>query len=219
MEDHTITYFTEGERTVSISGHGVLHGGMYSVSGNPFTDEWILPLHSAPPLNYSFEHPGYRSQYQHLGFEIQPIDRWGWYDSYAFGGFVVKSDRAATASTFRAQIAQLREAHWIDRLTRAFTVSTMLLNPATGLGALVTVLFEMPRDGVIRITPDVLVMQRTKESKHGFDLLNQYAAAPLPCRPLVPLPLILCLLSSAISSWAPRHLLAYAISPADFLSC
>lgn len=158
---------------------------MYSTFGNPFKDDWILPLPSAPPLNFSYEHPGYRSQYQNLGFELMPIERWGWYDSYIFGGFVVKSDRNRTAEAFRAQIAQLREAHWIDRYTRAFTVSTMLLNPATGLGALVTVLVEMPRDGVIRITPDVLVMQRTKESKHGFtsNLLNEYADAAAAQQP------------------------------------
>ena len=38
-------------------------------------------------------------------------------------------------------------------------VSIMVFNPANEIGSLVSVLIETPREGVLRITPDVLVMQ------------------------------------------------------------
>ena len=83
------------------------------------------------------------------------------YDSYHFGGFVKHSATQGSRADFRALARELREAMWMDRFTRAVTVSTMVLNPANGIGSLITVLIETPREGVMRITPNVLVMQRT----------------------------------------------------------
>ena len=160
---------------MSIEGEGVQQGGKYSIPDNrDIQPYWVLQPPERPPapipgtgspqptyhpLNLTFEAADYRSNFG--GETIHRIGRWGWYDTYEFGGYIYRSDRTDNADTFRRMIEQLRASDYIDRYTRAITVSTVLLNPATRLGALVTILIETPRLGVIRITPDVLVMQRT----------------------------------------------------------
>ena len=167
QHDTEMPYFTDVDRRITINGGPVSYGGKYSEDANRDTGpHWILP-----PLNLTFEEPKYRSHYGHW---IEPTERWGWYDQYAFGGFVFRTDPSANASRFREQVNMLKRAGWIDRYTRAIAINAVLLNPATGFGALVTVLVETARDGVIRITPDVLVMQRT-QNQLGFDILNQHA--------------------------------------------
>ena len=59
----------------------------------------------------------------------------------------------------------------------------MLLNPATGFGALVTVLIEMPADGVIRISPQVtptLTLAPNPNPNPGPDPNPNPGAKPVP---------------------------------------
>jgi hypothetical protein len=170
-------YFTSS-RPISIAGAWVISGSEYSdKAARDTTSPWVLPAAggAGEPLSMPFESATYRSKF--AGLELRPLPRWGWYDVYDFGGFVYRSSPQANATVFRAAVDQLRASQWIDRLTRAITVSTVLLNPATGLGCLVTVLLETPREGVMRVSPKILVMHQTEARERGFfsHVVNQPA--------------------------------------------
>jgi hypothetical protein len=159
--DESLDYFGF-LRYISIGGGGVTHGGGFSDDRNRNNGPtWVLPPPAGfdQPLNMSFESNLYRATHRFSGVELRSFSRWGWYDVYEMGGFAVRSSPQGSASDFIRLVEQLQQSDWIDRLTRAITVNTMLFNPARGLGCLVTVLIETPTMGVIRITPDVLVMQ------------------------------------------------------------
>ena len=176
--DYEVFYYTAAERRVRVSGGPVLHGGAfdkrnhYQGDGDGF---WTLNS-TGVPLKLPFEQHSYRQQINPQK-NLNPVSRHGWYGTYEHAGFTLRSDALANKSAFLRQIAQLREVGWLDRYTRAVSISTVVLNPNNGLGALVTILVETPEDGVIRITPDVLVMQprASGASPSGVDILNQHS--------------------------------------------
>ena len=164
-----VQYYSATNR-VTVSGRPAPHGGKYNEESNrDYGPTWTLNGTDASgaaeqPFTLAYGKATYRSQMRDPSgqpIEVSSMERWGWYSAYHFGGFVLTSNRSAGKQSWLDQVRMLQNAGWIDAFTRAVTVSTVLLNPATGLGAFVTVLVELPDTGVIRITPDVLVTPRT----------------------------------------------------------
>ena len=132
-ENNTIKYYTDESRTISVSGSGFVEVGQgkYSLEYNQDTRDWQLPHPSGETLSFEFEPPEYRgcARGGRTPPTLSPIVRFGWYDSYHFGGFVAHSDRQGNRSSFQQLVRTLREADWIDRFTRAVQVSIMVFNP------------------------------------------------------------------------------------------
>jgi len=145
-----LRYFTQGSRSVEVDGSPVEWGGKWkNESARDSGPTWEI----GPSLTMHYEPPRYRfcpgQEYGGAGADdcdkyIKVFKRIGWYDHYEFGGF--KAVLNGTRDEARSRLQLLQQYDFIDRYTRATTISTVLANPPLGLWALVSVLIETPEE-------------------------------------------------------------------------
>ena len=149
-EGRHLRYFTQSSRSVEVSGSPAVWGGKWkNESARDAGPTWEI----APSLTLNYEAPEYRfcpgvrdggGDADDCDKHIKVFKRIGWYDRYEFGGF--RAILNGTRDEARETLRLLQESDFIDRYTRATTISTVLANPPLGLWAYVSVLVETPEE-------------------------------------------------------------------------
>ncbi len=208
-EGDRLSYFTDRDQRVTVNGNAVRWGGKYSrgCDGDTDCEDWPFPRLGAGTL-LRYQPSVFRNT---DGVNVTTGLRYGWYDTYSFGGQALVLDPSPKRA--RAQIDALEAGGFMDFRTRVVRVATVVANPALGLWALVDVLVETPEEGAIHVDTEVYVLRKFDSVSSG--VLSAHVSILM----LLLATFMIYMLLHEVRRCLVKGLRHYASKPGNWLQC